>query len=162
MPARSRTATPDASWPLFLRTQAVLIGAMQERLKAAGLPPLEWYDVLWALERAPGQRLRMHALADQLVVARFNVTRLVDRLQAAGLVTRQRTREDGRGAYAALTEKGRALRREMWPVYRAGIDELFERRLSAGEHAAVQAMLRKILGEHRPGVARPARNGADT
>src|SRR5215468_1096418 len=159
---RSRTAAPATSWPLFLKTQAVLIGAMEERLKAAGLPPLEWYDVLWALERASDERLRMHALADQLVLRRFNVTRLVDRLQAAGLVARQRTREDRRGAHAALAEKGRALRRQMWPVYRAGIDELFERHLSAGEHPAFQSMLRKILGESRRATARPIRKEADT
>jgi DNA-binding MarR family transcriptional regulator len=155
MPARSRRAAKSSSWPLFLRAQALLIGAMEERLKAVALPPLEWYDVLWALERAPDQRLRMHALADQLVLTRFNVTRLVDRLQAAGLVARERTSEDGRGACAVLTDKGRDLRRRMWPVYRAAIDELFERRLGAGDHAALQRMLRVLVDANRPPGRRP-------
>ena len=149
MSSRSITSAPVTTWPLFLAAQAMLIGAMQERLKAAELPPLEWYDVLWALERAPEQRLRMHALADQLVLTRFNVTRLVDRLEAAGLVARQRTVEDGRGACAVLTAKGRAMRRRMWPVYRQGIADLFDRHLGADEHAALQRMLRSVLQGNR-------------
>src|SRR5215470_2527523 len=140
---------PTTSWPLFLTAQAVLVRAMEERLKAAGLPTLEWYDVLWALERAPDERLRMHALADQLLLTRFNVTRLVDRLQQAGLVARQRTPEDRRGAYAALTAKGKALRQKMWPEYRAGIDELFDRHLSSGKHAALQRILRTLIENNR-------------
>lgn len=161
MPSRPRARSLSASWPLFLTAQAVLVRRMEERLKAAELPPLEWYDVLWALERAPDERLRMHALADQLVLTRFNVTRLVDRLQAVGLVTRQRTDEDRRGAYAALTAKGRVTRQRMWPVYQAGIAELFDRHLSAREHAALQRMLRSVLDNNRPAPdTNPAAAGA--
>jgi DNA-binding MarR family transcriptional regulator len=112
---------------------------MEKRLKDAGLPPLAWYDVLWILERTPDQRLRMSALADQLVLTRFNVTRLVDRLVEAGLVARRQTKEDGRGFYAVLTEKGRALRKQMWTVYRPAIVELFNRHLSAAQHATCRS-----------------------
>jgi DNA-binding MarR family transcriptional regulator len=145
---KTPTALAEAStetWALFLKAHAVLLDAMEQRLKDAGLPALTWYDVLWALERAPDQRQRMHALAEQLVLTRFNLTRLVDRLAAAGLVARQRTREDGRGAHAVLTEKGRALRKRMWPVYRTAIAELFNRHLDNADQANVQMLLRKIL-----------------
>jgi len=43
--ARASTQT----WALFLTAHSVLVGAMQSRLKDAGLPPLAWYDVLWIL-----------------------------------------------------------------------------------------------------------------
>lgn len=160
-----REPVPTPSWPLFLTAHAVLVCAVEARLKAAGLPPLEWYDVLWALERAPDLRLRMHALAEQLLLTRFNVTRLVDRLDKAGLVARQKMREDRRGAYAVLTDKGRALRRRMWPAYRTGIVDLFDRHLSAAEHAALQRMLRNVLETNRAAVPagadlRPARRRA--
>jgi DNA-binding MarR family transcriptional regulator len=145
---RTSTAVARAStqtWALFLTTHSVLVGAMESRLKDAGLPPLAWYDVLWILERTPDQRLRMSALADQLVLTRFNVTRLVDRLVEAGLVARRQTKEDGRGFYAVLTEKGRVLRRQMWAVYQPAIVELFNQHLSSAQHAEMQSALRRLL-----------------
>ena len=140
---------PASSWPLFLTTHALLLRTIEARLKKAGLPALEWYDVLWALERSPGARLRMSVLADQLVLTRFNATRLVDRLADAGLVARERSPEDGRGACAVLTAKGRALRRRMWPVYRTAIADLFDRHLDVDDHVALQRMLRAVLASRR-------------
>ena len=133
------------TWALFLTAHSVLVGTMEKRLKDAGMPPLAWYDVLWILERTPEQRLRMSMLADQLVLTRFNVTRLVDRLVEAGLVARRQTKEDGRGSYAVVTEKGRALRRQMWTVYRPAIVELFNQHLSATQHAEMQSLMRRLL-----------------
>jgi len=133
------------TWALFLTAHSVLIGAMEKRLKDAGLPPLAWYDVLWILERTPEQRLRMSALADQLVLTRFNVTRLVDRLVEAGLVARRQTKEDGRGYYAVVTEKGRALRKQMWTVYRPAIVELFNQHLNSAQHAEMQSVMHRLL-----------------
>jgi DNA-binding MarR family transcriptional regulator len=121
---------------------------MQARLKAADLPPLEWYDVLWALEQAPGLRLRMGALAERLLLTRFNITRLVDRLEQEGLVQRQQSKEDRRGADAVLTAKGRALRAKMWTTYRAAIEDHFNRHLDADQHAALAGMLEALLKAH--------------
>lgn len=145
---RTSTATVNIStetWALFLTAHSVLVREIEQRLKDAELPPLAWYDVLWILERTPEQRLRMSALADQLVLTRFNVTRLVDRLVEAGLVARRQTKEDGRGFHAVLTEKGRTLRRQMWTVYRPAIVELFNRHLSAAQHAEMQSVLHGLL-----------------
>lgn len=79
-----------SAWAVFLTAHAVLVDRVEERLHAAGMPELSWYDVLRALERAPAQRLRMNELAGLTVISRSNLTRLVDRLQAAGLVERDR------------------------------------------------------------------------
>ena len=49
--------------------------------------PLAWYDVLLQLAEAPDRRLRMAELADRVLLSRSGLTRLVDRLQADGLVT---------------------------------------------------------------------------
>lgn len=139
--------TSTETWALFLTAHSVLVREMEKRLKDADLPPLAWYDVLWILERTPEQRLRMSALADQLVLTRFNITRLVDRLVEAGLVARRQTKEDGRGLYAVLTDKGRALRKRMWSVYRPAIIELFNQHLSAANHSQMQAVLGKLLAQ---------------
>jgi DNA-binding MarR family transcriptional regulator len=134
-----------SAWPLFLRVHAVLMNRIEERLRAAGLPELAWYDILWALESAAGRRLRMHELAERTVVSRSNVTRLVDRLEAAGLVTRDRACADRRGAYAVLTQAGLAMRRRMWPVYARAIEDLFERHMSEEERHALRAVLARML-----------------
>jgi DNA-binding MarR family transcriptional regulator len=132
-------------WPLFLTAHAVLVEAIERRLAAAGQPPLAWYDVLWALERAPDQRLRMSELADKVVLSRSNLTRLADRLEEAGLVQRERSDEDRRGAVAELTAEGRAVRRKMWPAYQAGIRELFESNLSEQEAQLMAAAFHRLL-----------------
>jgi DNA-binding MarR family transcriptional regulator len=138
-------ADVSTTWSLFLRAHAVLVEKIEAELKAAGLPALGWYDVLWALESAPGQRLRMHELARGVVLSRSNLTRLVDRLEEAGLARRESTSEDGRGACAAITTKGLAMRKKMWPVYRGCIDELFNKRIPANTRAVIQKALRGLL-----------------
>ena len=141
------SATPPltAAWAALLTVHAVVVDAIEARLKGAGLPPLAWYDVLWALERAPGVRLRMAELAERLVVSRYNVTRLIDRLEAASLVAREPTPDDARGACAVLTPAGKAMRRRIWPVYGAAIDEFFLRHLSAREKRTLETALGKVL-----------------
>lgn len=151
--------TPRGSvWPLFLTAHAVLVERIEARLAEAGLPGLGWYDVLWGLERAPDQRLRMSELAEQVVLSRSNLTRLVDRLEAAELVMRERAEDDRRGAFAVLTEAGRALRKRMWPVYQAAIRDLFERHLDEAEAAILAAVFRRLLSGARGGT--PSRDSS--
>ena len=110
-----------AIWRAFLNAHAVLIQRIEADLKDRELPPLSWYDVLWPLYRAEDQRLRMNELAHQVVLSRTGLVRLVDRIEAAGLLRREPVPEDGRGSYAAITEEGAATLRRMWPVYRGHI-----------------------------------------
>jgi DNA-binding MarR family transcriptional regulator len=142
---KSLETSKGSVWPLFLTTHAVLVERIENRLAQAGLPQLGWYEVLWGLERAPHQRLRMSELAQKVVMSRSNLTRLVDRLEDAGLVERERSEEDRRGAYAVLTESGQAVRRSMWPVYAQGIKDLFENRLADEEAVAMGVTLRRLL-----------------
>jgi len=136
------------AWSLFLTAHAVLVAEVEARLAAAGLPPLAWYDALWALERAEGQRLRLSEFERWMVISRSNITRLVDRLQDAGLVERERSAEDGRGAYAVLTAEGRRVRRRMWTVYGPAIDERFAAPLGAAAEPLAEAM-RRLIDAHR-------------
>lgn len=138
-----------SAWAVFLTAHAVLVGGVEQRLRAAGMPELAWYDVLWALERTAGQRLRMNELAGLTVISRSNLTRLVDRLQAAGLVERDRDCADRRGAYAVLTKAGRAQRRRMWKVYSETIDDLFDGHLSTDENATMRDLLMRLLDAAR-------------
>lgn len=148
---RSKTTGKRApsAWPAFITAHDALVVRIEERLRAAGLPDLSWYVVLWVLERAPDQRLRMHELADTAVIARSNLTRLVDKLEKEGLVARERVADDRRGAYARITERGRRMRTQMWAVYGPAIEELFLRHLTPEENALLREIMMRLLAAAR-------------
>lgn len=133
----------------FIVAHALITERMEAALAAAGLPSLDWYDVLWVLENAPQGRLRMADIARKGVFSRSNVTRLVDRLEKAGLVARADCPQDGRGKVCALTAKGRALRARMWTVYRRQIDSLFGAHLSVREAEALAEVLQRMISSLR-------------
>ncbi len=149
MARKSKARIPQSArrslWALFLKAHAQVVRAMEEELRKNGLPGLEWYDVLWALEQAPQQRLRMHELAEATVITRSNITRLVDRLEADGLLKRDHNCEDRRGAYAVLTPEGRKRRQEIWHVYGKAIAAHFERHVTGTEARAMEEALDRIL-----------------
>jgi len=113
------------AWRAFLNAHAAVVRRIDRDLAEAGLPPLTWYDVLWALYRASERRLRMNDLVDHVVLTRTGMTRLIDRMEAAGTVRREAVPGDRRGAYAVLTEEGVALLRRMWHVYEPGLARYF-------------------------------------
>jgi DNA-binding MarR family transcriptional regulator len=142
---KSLETSKGSVWALFLTTHAVLLERIETRLAQAELPPLAWYDVLWGLERAPEQRLRMSELAEKVVLSRSNLTRLADRLEEAGLLQRARSEEDRRGAYAVLTVEGKAMRRRMWPVYAEAIRQLFESQITDVQAQVMAEAFRGML-----------------
>ncbi|HJQ60720.1 MAG TPA: MarR family transcriptional regulator [Vineibacter sp.] len=138
-----------AAWPLLLRARAEMVDAIERTLAGHRLPPLAWYDVLWALEQAPGRTLRMGMLAEALVVSRSHLSHLVARLEAAKLVARRKSADDRRGAVALLTDRGAALRLSMWPVYREAVAAEFARHLRPADARGLAASLRRLLVSRR-------------
>jgi DNA-binding MarR family transcriptional regulator len=139
------TQPPDATtlaWSRLLRAHAAALGAVEAALKAEGHPPLEWYDVLWELERAGP--LRPRDLQARLLVAQYNLSRLLDRMEAAGLVAKEPCPDDARGQMVAATEQGRALRARIWPIYAAAIQSAVGDRLTEDEAQALADLLRKL------------------
>ena len=131
------------AWSQLLSTHALAMRMVEAKLKAVGQPPLAWYDLLLELERAGGE-LRIGDLAEQLVIERYNMTRLLDRMAAEGLIDRRPDAMDRRGALAVITQAGRAKRAEMWPHYRAAIDDAFSSALTDEAATALTATLRTI------------------
>src|SRR3954469_6516131 len=106
------------AWRSLLNVHARITDEVERALADADLPQLAWYDVLWALQRAPEKALRMGALADQVVtISRSGLTRLVDRIEAEGLLLRRASPGDRRAVEVAITSAGAKLLRRMWPVY---------------------------------------------
>lgn len=137
-------AEVEAAWIQLMRVPEALLGRVQADLKAQGFPPLEWYDVLLELDRNSNGALRQRALGERLLLARYNLSRLVDRLEAEGLVRREACADDARGAVVAITDAGRALRERMWPAYADAVRRHVGERLTAGEPAALERTLRKL------------------
>ena len=133
------------AWARYLVSQSLLLERIEAALAEAGLPSLDWYDVLWVLESTDQGRLRMADLARKAVVSRYNVTRLTDRLEKAGLVARSDCPVDGRGTVCAITARGRALRARMWSVYRRQIDALFGKHLSVREAETMAGACERMI-----------------
>lgn len=131
-------------WPAWLKAHRHALNGIEGDLAAEDLPPLDWYDVLWTLEQAPDQRLRMAELAAEVLLTRSNMTRLVDRIEQAGLLRRELCPDDRRGFYAVLTEAGLAMRRRMWPVYRASLLRVVEGGLTEAEKQALLTVFQRV------------------
>ena len=110
------------AWARLIRVSGALLDAVEAELKGAGFPPLAWYDALLELDRAPEGRLRPFELERHMLLAQYSTSRLVDRLERAGLVERLQCPVDGRGQHVAITGAGRELRARMWPAYAAAIE----------------------------------------
>jgi DNA-binding MarR family transcriptional regulator len=114
-----------AAWRAFLRAHSTMLRRIGRDLEEAGLPPLAWYDVLAALRDAPKQRLRQVELAERVLLSNSGLSRLVDRIEAKGLVERNACSSDRRSFHVRLTDEGAAMLESMWPVYARGIAEDF-------------------------------------
>src|SRR5690349_20420711 len=101
----------------LVRAQRSVVTGIERAVKDAGYPPLEWYDVLWELERQGPSRPR--DMQDRLLFPQSNLSRLIDRLEAAGLVQRGTCEEDARGQIVCITGAGKDLRKRMWRVHAA-------------------------------------------
>lgn len=132
-------------WKLFLTVHTRLVERVEQDFRQAGLPPFEWYDVLIALKQAPDQKLRLSELADALLVNRTSVTRLVDRIEEAGLIQREVCKSDRRGAFAVLTKAGLKKQQEMWTVYARSIEKYFGRHLTEKDMKVLTKALSTML-----------------
>lgn len=132
------------AWAGLVRTQRTLLEKVEESLKRAGLPPLDWYHVLHEVGGSPKGMMRQSGVQNRTQLAQYNICRLVDRLEREELVERHQCERDGRNNVLRITAKGRALRRRMWPVYAAAIEEHFGARLTPAEAGQLALLLAKL------------------
>jgi DNA-binding MarR family transcriptional regulator len=137
--------TVERAWARLLKAHRTALGGVEYALKAAGLPPLAWYDALLELERAGAPGLRPFELERAMLLEQYNLSRLLDRMEKAGYVERRAHAQDGRGQVVALTPAGKALRRRMWPVYAAAIQDAFGRHLTEQQAKNLDALLGVLI-----------------
>lgn len=113
------------AWRGLLRVHSALVRELDAELIAAHGLPLSSYEVLLHLSAAPGRRMRMAELADGVLLSRSGMTRLIDRLEREGLVTRDGCSSDARGRFAGLTDKGQEMLDRARATHLAGVRRRF-------------------------------------
>jgi DNA-binding MarR family transcriptional regulator len=143
--ASKPSAATTLAWTRLVRAHQAVLGAIERDLKQAGFPPLAWYDVLLELTRKPDGRLRPFEIEKVTLLAQYNLSRLLDRLEKEGLVTRAPCDEDGRGQWVVITDAGRALQTQMWKVYARAIQQHVGERLDDKSAGALAELLGRLM-----------------
>jgi DNA-binding MarR family transcriptional regulator len=137
--------TIETVWVRLVRAHHHALSRIEADLKKAGLPALGWYDALLELERAGECGLRPFELEQQLLLPQYGLSRLLQRLELAGYVTRWRCEEDGRGQVVSITDQGRDVRGRMWPVYAAALQDVLGEKLDDQQAEQLAGLLGRLL-----------------
>jgi DNA-binding MarR family transcriptional regulator len=137
-------------WVRLIRARDKIVRNVEATAKAKGFPPIAWYDVLLELSREGGRKLRPVELEKELLIAQYNLSRLLDRMEEAGLIERTACPGDGRGQMIQLTPEGRAMQKRMWPTLRDAVEEHVAPKLSERELEQLVRLLGAIGGSLRP------------
>lgn len=130
------------AWIALHRATPQIMARVEAALAAANMPNLQWYSVLWGLERAGGQA-RPRDIGEWLFLERYSVSRLIERLEADGLIERLVCPEDARGFHVHLTKKGKSLRLAMWSIYAPAMAEALSP-ITEQEAATLKSILDKL------------------
>jgi DNA-binding MarR family transcriptional regulator len=148
-------ALPDKhidAWRAVVTTHAAVTDRVAKALTAADLPPLSWFEVMWAVGQSPDGRPRMSDLAERLTLSRGGITKLVDRLSGAGYIERVSCAEDRRSLQAELTPAGEQMLEEMRQVYASEV-ERYLGTLSAEDSELLASLLERVTQKTCDSVA---------
>jgi DNA-binding MarR family transcriptional regulator len=140
-------------WELLIRAHSGIVDRLEAEMEACSGLSLRWYEVLLHLTRAPEGRMRMQDLADLALQSKSGLTRVVDRMEAAGLVSREVCPSDRRGILAAITPEGRKRFRRAAPPHVRGIERHFGSHLSGSDPEALRSLLERLLEAQTSGHA---------
>jgi DNA-binding MarR family transcriptional regulator len=132
------------AWLRMLEAHTRLVALMERDLRRDCGVPLAWYDVLIKVWLAPGHRIRMAELAEQVLLSRSWLTRRVVQLEDAGLVTRTGADDDGRGVVAEMTPTGLETFARMEQSHAKSIATHFTAHLSQDEARVISTVFSRI------------------
>ena len=144
----AESGLPDTAWVRFLRAHAALTRELSSRLEAVHELTLSDFDVLVQLYYADGRRMRRIDLARSVLLTASGITRLLDGLESAGLVAKDRCDSDARVTYAVLTKAGVKKIEEARDSHLADIEELFGSRFSPEEREQLAELLGRLPLAH--------------
>ena len=152
---RPLTEPELGAWRGMLRVHAMMVKRLDAELEAEHGLALTSYEVLLHLSHADAHQMRMCDVAESVLLSRSGLTRLVDRLERDGLVTRASCADDARGAYARLTDAGLEKLREAQVTHLEGVREHFLRHFSPQELDLLGDAWRRVAGASAPAVEAP-------
>jgi DNA-binding MarR family transcriptional regulator len=133
------------AWRTFLYAHAQVRRQLERELQAEQSMGLGEYELLLILAYSQGRQLRMSELADTLSLSRSGATRLIDRLEAVGLVRRITCDTDRRGSWAQLTDDGYQRLRDASPTHLRGVAEHFLDRIPADDLDSLSRILDGVV-----------------
>ena len=142
------------AWRLYFESALALVDLLDTELERDAGIPLRWYDALVHLEETP-EGIPMNELAERILYSKSGFTRVVDRMEEAGLVRRARPENDRRTILIVLTDNGRETMEHARRHHRDGIERHFSRHLTDTDIKALTRALEKISTHARP--LRPGR-----
>ena len=147
----SNAPPPDPDWWDAWRgivfANAKLFPVLDRDLQDGSGMALSFLDVLGRLYDAPDRRLRMQELQERSLFTHSGMTRLVDRIERAGFVHRERVPGDRRGVFVALTREGERAYEDGITQHRADVEREFAGRLTPAQHRAVGDALAQFWRE---------------
>jgi DNA-binding MarR family transcriptional regulator len=142
------------AWRLYIESALALLDVLDTELEQAVGITQRWYDVLVHLEEAPAG-IPMNELAERILYSKSGFTRVVDRMEEAGLVRRVRPDHDRRSILVVLTDNGAETMEHARRHHRDGIQRHFSQHLTNTDIKALTRALEKISTHARP--LRPGR-----
>src|SRR3712207_5187658 len=121
-------APPDVRFKAWYGTlQATLrsLDLIEREVESRTGIPLAWYECLIFLHKGGAERRQMGELAEAILMSRGGATRVIARMEDAGLVRREIPPENRRVTYAVLTDKGRRTAEQVRPVHEEAVRKYF-------------------------------------
>src|SRR5260221_1979349 len=143
-------------WRSFLLAHALVSRRLDEELRLEQDVAIAESETLLTLARAAARRMRMGPLAEQVILSKSGVTRLIDRLVSDELVERSACLADARGAEAVLTDRGLARLREASPTHLRGISEHFLSILEDDDLRVIERSMTAVARQAGPDLGDPA------
>jgi DNA-binding MarR family transcriptional regulator len=137
-------------WQSFLAAHRQIVEQLADEMLREHQLPLEWFDVLVHLADLPGMRARQKELRDRMLLSESGVSRLLVRMEKAGVITRSTAGDDRRGMEIAVTDDGRAALLAAIESHLQLVASLFSDRLTATDSAALSRVLSKLLAKPQP------------
>lgn len=142
------------AWRLFFESALALLDTLEHDFQHDAGFPVQWYDVLVHLEETP-DGLRTSELAQRVLFSKSGFTRVVDKMEAAGLVRRVRPENDRRSIFIVQTPEGRAAMQRARPPHHRWVEENFNGLLTDSDVKAITRAFEKISAHAR--TLRPGR-----
>ncbi len=140
------------SWESLLSSQVAMMRELNKEPSFKALGSRE-YDILYHLSRCPSGWLRLNELNDHLLLTQPSISRMVERLEARGLIQRKTAEHDKRGVLIGLTEEGITLQKKVGRAHVQHIMELMEAALSDDEMRTLAELTGKLsasVSGHKP------------